>query len=156
MSRRHSAEKREINPDPKFGDLVVTKFMNAVMYDGKKSIAERIVYGAFDVVTEKSRQEAVAVFHAALENIAPHVEVRSRRVGGATYQVPVDVRPERRQALAIRWLISAARKRNETTMVERLCGEILDASNNRGSAVKKREDTHKMAEANRAFSHYRW
>jgi small subunit ribosomal protein S7 len=156
MSRRHSAEKREINPDPKFGDLVVTKFMNAVMYDGKKSIAERIVYGAFDVVTEKSRQEAVAVFHAALENIAPHVEVRSRRVGGATYQVPVDVRPERRQALAIRWLISAARKRNETTMVDRLSGELMDAANNRGTAVKKREDTHRMAEANRAFSHYRW
>ena len=156
MSRRHSAEKREINPDPKFGDLVVTKFMNAVMYDGKKSIAERIVYGAFDVVTEKSRQEAVSVFHAALENIAPHVEVRSRRVGGATYQVPVDVRPERRQALAIRWLISAARKRNETTMVDRLSGELMDAANNRGTAVKKREDTHKMAEANRAFAHYRW
>ena len=156
MSRRHSAEKREINPDPKFGDLVVTKFMNAVMYDGKKSIAERIVYGAFDVVTEKSRQEAVAVFHAALENIAPHVEVRSRRVGGATYQVPVDVRPERRQALAIRWLTSAARKRNETTMVDRLSGELMDAANNRGTAVKKREDTHRMAEANRAFSHYRW
>ena len=156
MSRRHSAEKREINPDPKFGDLVVTKFMNAVMYDGEKSIAERIVYGAFDVVTEKSRQEAVAVFHAALENIAPHVEVRSRRVGGATYQVPVDVRPERRQALAIRWLISAARKRNETTMVDRLSGELMDAANNRGTAVKKREDTHRMAEANRAFSHYRW
>jgi small subunit ribosomal protein S7 len=156
MSRRHSAEKREINPDPKFGDLVVTKFMNAVMYDGKKSIAERIVYGAFDVVTEKSRQEAVSVFHAALENIAPHVEVRSRRVGGATYQVPVDVRPERRQALAIRWLISAARKRNETTMVDRLSGELMDAANNRGTAVKKREDTHRMAEANRAFSHYRW
>jgi len=156
MSRRHSAEKREINPDPKFGDLVVTKFMNAVMYDGKKSIAERIVYGAFDVVTEKSRQEAVAVFHQALENIAPHVEVRSRRVGGATYQVPVDVRPERRQALAIRWLITAARNRNETTMVDRLSGELMDAANNRGTAVKKREDTHRMAEANRAFSHYRW
>ena len=156
MSRRHSAEKREINPDPKFGDLVVTKFMNAVMYDGKKSVAERIVYGAFDVMGEKTRQDAIGIFHQALENVAPHVEVRSRRVGGATYQVPVDVRPERRQALAIRWLINAARSRNETTMVDRLSGELMDAANNRGSAVKKREDTHRMAEANRAFSHYRW
>jgi small subunit ribosomal protein S7 len=156
MSRRHRAEKREINPDPKFGDLVVTKFMNAIMYDGKKSVAETIVYGAFDSVQAKSRQDAVAVFHQALDNIAPHVEVRSRRVGGATYQVPVDVRPERRQALAIRWLIGAARNRNETTMVDRLSAELLDASNNRGTAVKKREDTHRMAEANRAFSHYRW
>ncbi|MDR7148069.1 30S ribosomal protein S7 [Rhizobium sp. BE258] len=156
MSRRHRAEKREINPDPKFGDLVVTKFMNAIMLDGKKSVAESIVYGAFDSVQGKSKQEPLVVFHAALDNIAPHVEVRSRRVGGATYQVPVDVRPERRQALAIRWLITAARKRNETTMVDRLSGELLDASNNRGSAVKKREDTHKMADANRAFSHYRW
>ncbi|ODT30528.1 MAG: 30S ribosomal protein S7 [Kaistia sp. SCN 65-12] len=156
MSRRHSAEKREINPDPKFGDLVVTKFMNAVMYDGKKSVAETIVYGALDQVEAKTKQEPVAVFHQALDNVAPHVEVRSRRVGGATYQVPVDVRPERRQALAIRWLISAARNRNETTMVERLSGELMDAANNRGTAVKKREDTHKMAEANRAFAHYRW
>ena len=156
MSRRHKAEKREINPDPKFGDLVVTKFMNAIMLHGKKSVAENIVYGAFETVQGKSKQEPLIVFHAALDNIAPHVEVRSRSVGGATYQVPVDVRPERRQALAIRWLIAAARKRNETTMVDRLSGELLDASNNRGSAVKKREDTHKMADANRAFSHYRW
>jgi small subunit ribosomal protein S7 len=156
MSRRHKAEKREINPDPKFGDLVVTKFMNAIMYDGKKSVAETIVYGAFDAAQAKAKAEPIGLFHTALDNIAPHVEVRSRRVGGATYQVPVDVRPERRQALAIRWLINAARKRNETTMVDRLCGELLDAANNRGSAVKKREDTHKMAEANRAFSHYRW
>jgi small subunit ribosomal protein S7 len=156
MSRRHKAEKREINPDPKFGDLVVTKFMNAIMYDGKKSVAETIVYGAFDAAQAKAKAEPIGLFHQALDNIAPHVEVRSRRVGGATYQVPVDVRPERRQALAIRWLITAARKRNETTMVDRLCGELLDAANNRGSAVKKREDTHKMAEANRAFSHYRW
>ncbi|MEQ8296433.1 MAG: 30S ribosomal protein S7 [Roseitalea porphyridii] len=156
MSRRHSAEKREINPDPKFGDLVVSKFMNAIMYHGKKSVAERIVYGAFDAIAEKTSQEPVEVFHAALDNVAPHVEVRSRRVGGATYQVPVDVRPERRQALAIRWMIAAARKRNETTMIDRLSGELMDAANNRGSAVKKREDTHKMAEANRAFSHYRW
>jgi small subunit ribosomal protein S7 len=156
MSRRHSAEKREINPDPKFGDLVITKFMNAIMMHGKKSVAEQIVYGALDQVEARSKSEPVAQFHQALDNVAPHVEVRSRRVGGATYQVPVDVRPERRQALAIRWLIIAARKRNETTMVERLSGELMDAANNRGSAVKKREDTHKMADANRAFSHYRW
>jgi small subunit ribosomal protein S7 len=156
MSRRHSAEKREINPDPKFGDLIVTKFMNAVMYDGKKSVAETIVYGALDQVQTKTKQEPVTVFHQALDNVAPHVEVRSRRVGGATYQVPVDVRPERRQALAIRWLITAARNRNESTMVDRLSGELMDAANNRGTAVKKREDTHKMAEANRAFAHYRW
>jgi small subunit ribosomal protein S7 len=156
MSRRHSAEKREINPDPKFGDLVVTKFMNAIMLHGKKSVAENIVYGAFDAVQGKSKQDPLGIFHQALDNVAPHVEVRSRRVGGATYQVPVDVRPERRQALAIRWVIAAARKRNETTMVDRLSGELMDAANNRGSAVKKREDTHKMADANRAFSHYRW
>ncbi|MER3352890.1 MAG: 30S ribosomal protein S7 [Hoeflea sp. D1-CHI-28] len=156
MSRRHSAEKREINPDPKFGDLVITKFMNAIMMHGKKSVAEQIVYGALDQVEQRAKQEPVPMFHQALDNVAPHVEVRSRRVGGATYQVPVDVRPERRQALAIRWLIAAARKRNETTMVERLSGELMDAANNRGSAVKKREDTHKMADANKAFSHYRW
>ncbi len=156
MSRRHSADKREINPDPKYGDIVVSKFMNAIMYDGKKSVAETIVYGALDQVQTKTRQEPVTVFRQALDNVAPHVEVRSRRVGGATYQVPVDVRPERRQALAIRWLITAARNRNETTMVDRLSGELLDAANNRGTAVKKREDTHKMAEANRAFAHYRW
>ncbi len=156
MSRRHSAEKREINPDPKFGDLVITKFMNAVMLHGKKSVAESIVYGALDSIEAKAKSEPVALFHQALDNVAPHVEVRSRRVGGATYQVPVDVRPDRRQALAIRWLINAARGRNETTMVDRLSGELLDAANNRGSAVKKREDTHRMAEANRAFSHYRW
>jgi small subunit ribosomal protein S7 len=156
MSRRHRAEKREINPDPKFGDLVLTKFMNAIMFDGKKSIAESIVYGALDRVEEKAKSNPIEAFHTALENIAPHIEVRSRRVGGATYQVPVEVRPERRQALAIRWLITAARKRNETTMIDRLSGELLDASNNRGSAVKKREDTHKMADANKAFAHYRW
>ncbi len=156
MSRRHRAEKREINPDPKFGDLVLTKFMNAIMFDGKKSVAEHIVYGALDRVEEKSKANPLDAFHAALENVAPHIEVRSRRVGGATYQVPVEVRPERRQALAIRWLIIAARKRNETTMIDRLSGELLDASNNRGSAVKKREDTHKMADANKAFAHYRW
>ena len=156
MSRRHSAEKREINPDPKFGDLIVTKFMNAIMLHGKKSVAESIVYGAFDVVQGKAKAEPLGIFHSALENVAPHVEVRSRRVGGATYQVPVDVRPERRQALAIRWLIAAARKRNETTMVDRLSGELMDAAKNVGSAVKKREDTQKMADANRAFSNYRW
>jgi small subunit ribosomal protein S7 len=156
MSRRHRAEKREVNPDPKFGDLVVTKFMNSVMLDGKKSIAESIVYGALDEVEEKGKQNPVEMFHQALENVAPSVEVRSRRVGGATYQVPVEVRNERKQALAIRWLIAAARKRNETTMVGRLSGELLDAANNRGAAVKKREDTHKMADANKAFSHYRW
>ena len=156
MSRRHSAEKREINPDPKFGDLIITKFMNAIMMHGKKSVAEQIVYGALDQVEARAKSEPVAMFHQALDNVAPHLEVRSRRVGGATYQVPVDVRPERRQALAIRWLIAAARKRNETTMIERLSGELMDAANNRGSAVKKREDTHKMADANRAFSHYRW
>ena len=156
MSRRHRAEKREVNPDAKFGDIVVTKFMNSLMLDGKKSAAEGIVYGAFDIVQQKTKQDPVTVFHQALDNVAPHVEVRSRRVGGATYQVPVDVRPERRQALAIRWLITAARNRNETTMVDRLSGELMDAANNRGTAVKKREDTHKMAEANRAFAHYRW
>lgn len=156
MSRRHSAEKREINPDPKFGDQVITKFMNAIMLDGKKSVAERIVYGALDQVEQKAKSEPLGLFHQALENVSPHVEVRSRRVGGATYQVPVEVRTERRQALAIRWLISAARGRNETTMIDRLSGELMDAANNRGTAVKKREDTHRMAEANRAFSHYRW
>src|SRR5215203_5862615 len=156
MSRRHSAEKREVIPDPKYGDLVVTKFMNSVMYDGKKSTAERIVYGAFDIIEGRSRQNPLEVFKQALENVAPAIEVRSRRVGGATYQVPVEVRTERRQALAIRWIIIAARGRNENTMVDRLSGELMDAANNRGSAVKKREDTHKMAEANRAFSHYRW
>ncbi|WP_407965921.1 30S ribosomal protein S7 [Bartonella sp. C271] len=156
MSRRHRAEKREINPDPKFGDLVITKFMNAIMFDGKKSVAERIVYGALDSVENKVKTDPVVLFHQALENVAPHIEVRSRRVGGATYQVPIDVRPDRRQALAIRWLIAAARGRNETTMIDRLSGELVDAANNRGSAVKKREDVHRMAEANRAFSHYRW
>jgi small subunit ribosomal protein S7 len=156
MSRRHKADKREVNPDPKFGEIVITKFMNAVMKEGKKSVAENIVYGAFERMESKAKSNPVQLFHQALENVMPAVEVRSRRVGGATYQVPVEVRPERRQALAIRWLITAARQRNENTMVDRLSGELLDAANNRGTAVKKREDTHKMAEANRAFSHYRW
>jgi small subunit ribosomal protein S7 len=156
MSRRHRAERREVNPDPKFNDLVVSKFMNSIMKEGKKSVAERIVYGALDNVQTKAKSNPLQLFHQALENVMPAVEVRSRRVGGATYQVPVEVRNERRQALAIRWLIAAARARNENSMEERLSGELLDAANNRGTAVKKREDTHKMAEANRAFSHYRW
>ncbi len=156
MSRRHRAEKREVLPDPKFGDTVLTKFMNNLMYDGKKSNAETIVYGALDIVEEKTRRDPIEVFREALDNIKPAVEVRSRRVGGATYQVPVDVRPERREALAIRWLIKAARARSENTMIDRLSGELVDAINNRGSAVKKREDTHKMADANKAFSHFRW
>ncbi|MDE0694717.1 MAG: 30S ribosomal protein S7 [Boseongicola sp.] len=156
MSRRHAAEKREVLPDAKFGDVVLTKFMNSLMVDGKKSVAERIVYSAFDRVENRLKKAPVEVFHEALENIKPSVEVRSRRVGGATYQVPVEVRTERREALAIRWLISAARGRNENTMEERLAGELADAVNGRGAAVKKREDTHKMADANKAFSHYRW
>ncbi len=156
MSRRHAAEKREVLPDAKFGDRILTKFMNNLMIDGKKSIAERIVYNAFDRVEEKLKRAPVEVFHEAIDNIKPSVEVRSRRVGGATYQVPVEVRPERREALAIRWLIIAARKRNENTMEERLAGELMDAVSSRGTAVKKREDVHKMAEANKAFSHYRW
>jgi small subunit ribosomal protein S7 len=156
MSRRHRAERREINPDAKFGDLILAKFMNSLMYDGKKSAAESIVYGAFDVIQEKTKQDPLQVFHEALRNVQPALEVRSRRVGGATYQVPVEVRTDRSRALAIRWLINAARGRNEPTMTGRLSGELLDAASNRGNAVKKREDTHKMAEANRAFSHYRW
>jgi small subunit ribosomal protein S7 len=156
MSRRHAAEKREIIPDPKFGNVVVSKLMNALMHDGKKSVAEGIVYGAFDMIESKSRQNPLSVFQQALDNVMPAIEVRSRRVGGATYQVPVEVRSLRKQALGIRWIIAAARDRNERTMTERLSAEVLDASNNRGNAVKKREDTHRMAEANRAFSHYRW
>ncbi len=157
MSRRRRAEKRDVLPDPKFGDLVLTKFMNYVMYEGKKAVAENIIYGAFDLIEAKRRDQGpLETFHAALENVSPSVEVKSRRVGGATYQVPVEVPPGRRRALSIRWLVAAARKRGENTMMEKLAGELLDASNNRGSAVKKREDTHKMAEANRAFSHYRW
>ena len=156
MSRRHRAEKREVLPDPKFGDLVLSKFMNSLMYDGKKSIAEGIVYGAFDRVARRGGNDPIRVFHEALDNVRPDLEVRSRRVGGATYQVPVDVRPDRAQALGIRWLIKAARGRSEATMDERLANELMDAANNRGGAVKKREDTHRMAEANKAFSHYRW
>jgi len=156
MSRRHSADKRQIPPDPKYKDLVIAKFTNGLMLDGKKSAAERIIYGAMDVIEGKTGNDPLKVFHEAIDNVKPAVEVRSRRVGGATYQVPVEVRSERRQALAIRWIIDLARKRSENTMVDRLSGELLDAANNRGAAVKKREDTHKMAEANKALSHYRW
>ena len=156
MSRRHAAEKRTILPDAKYGDLVLTKFINGIMLDGKKSVAERIVYGALDRMSAKGASDPVKAFHDAMENVKPNVEVRSRRVGGATYQVPVEVRNERRQALAIRWLAEAARKRSEQTMVDRLSGELMDAAQNRGTAVKKREDTHRMAEANKAFAHYRW
>jgi small subunit ribosomal protein S7 len=156
MSRRHAAEKREILPDAKYGDRVLSKFMNNLMIDGKKSVAESIVYGALERMEKRLKREPVQAFHEALDNVKPSVEVRSRRVGGATYQVPVEVRTERREALAIRWVITAARKRNEHTMEERLAAELSDAVNNRGTAVKKREDTHKMADANKAFSHYRW
>jgi small subunit ribosomal protein S7 len=178
MSRRHRAVKREILPDPKFGDLVLSKFINNLMLGGKKSVAERIVYGALEIIEAKGdndnakttteetegegenvvtyKSKALGTFHAALKNIRPKLEVRSRRVGGATYQVPVEVRPERAVALSIRWLIESARKRSETTMVARLANEIMDAANDRGSAVKKRDDTHKMADANKAFAHYRW
>ncbi|MBB5687619.1 30S ribosomal protein S7 [Sphingobium boeckii] len=156
MSRRRRPETREILPDPKFGDQVLSKFMNSVMLDGKKAVAEGIVYSALETVEAKAKKDPIGVFHDALNNVKPGIEVRSRRVGGATYQVPVEVRIERAQALAIRWLITAARARSENTMSARLSGELLDASNNRGNAVKKREDTHRMAEANRAFSHYRW
>jgi len=156
MSRRRRAVKRDILADPKYGDRVVTKFTNSLMYDGKKSVSEHILYGAFDDIKGQSGQDPLQVFHEALENVRPQVEVRSRRVGGATYQVPIEVRPVRAQALAIRWLISSARARSETTMVSRLSREFMDAAKNRGAAVKKREDTHRMAEANKAFSHYRW
>lgn len=156
MPRRRVIAKREILPDPKFNNQVVAKFINHVMVSGKKAVAESIVYGALDRVQARDNADPIEVFEKALDAIAPMVEVKSRRVGGATYQVPVEVRPERREALAIRWLIAAAKKRNENTMEERLAGELLDAVNGRGTAVKKREDTHKMADANKAFSHYRW
>lgn len=156
MSRRRAAVKKEVHPDPKFGDVVLTKFINSVMYKGKKSVAERIVYGALDKIQGRGGKDSLAIFHEALDNVRPALEVRSRRVGGATYQVPTEVRPDRAQALAIRWLIGSARKRSEKTMIDRVSAELSDAANNRGAAVKKREDTHKMAEANRAFAHYRW
>ena len=156
MSRRRRAERREIIPDAKYGDTVLAKFMNSLMYAGKKSAAESIIYGAFDTIQSKTKQDPIVIFHEALKNVSPAIEVKSRRVGGATYQVPIEVRTDRSRALAIRWIINAARARNEPNMTGRLSGELMDAANNRGSAVKKREDTHKMAEANRAFSHYRW
>ena len=156
MSRRRAAVKREVLPDAKFADPVVTKFMNCLMYQGKKSVTETIVYGAFERISKRSGQDPIRIFHDALTNVRPAVEVRSRRVGGATYQVPVEVRPERRQALAIRWIIQAARDRSGHSMQEKLSAELLDAFNRRGNAVKKREDTHKMADANKAFAHYRW
>ncbi len=156
MARRRRPEKRVVLPDPRFGDVTLTKFMNSVMYEGKKSVAESIVYGAMDAIEARAKRDPLGMFHDALANVRPGIEVRSRRVGGATYQVPVEVRPERAQALAIRWVIGAARARSEKTMAARLSGELMDAANNRGNAVKKREDSHRMAEANRAFSHYRW
>lgn len=157
MPRRRVAAKREVLPDPKFGNTQLAKFMNHVMYDGKKSVAERIVYGALDIVKDKkSDQDPIAMFETALDSIAPMVEVKSRRVGGATYQVPVEVRPSRREALAMRWLVDAARKRGEKSMGQRLAGELLDAAEGKGAAIKKREDVHRMAEANKAFSHYRF
>lgn len=156
MSRRHSAVKRNVLPDAKYNDKVVAKFINNIMEDGKKAVAEKIVYSAFDLLASRTKQDALAVFSEAIENVKPVVEVRSRRVGGATYQVPCEVRADRRQALAIRWIIAAAQKRSETTMTDRLANELLDAYGNKGSAVKKREDTHKMAEANKAFSHFKF
>jgi small subunit ribosomal protein S7 len=156
MPRRREVAKRVVLPDPKFNDRMLAKFMNAIMLDGKKSVAEGIVYGAFDLVAERSGEEPLDVFKKAMENVRPILEVKSRRVGGSTYQVPVEIRSDRRNALAIRWIISYARGRGEKTMFERLAGELLDAANNRGSAVKKKEDTHRMAEANKAFAHYRW
>ena len=156
MSRRHKAEKRQVLPDAKYGDKVVAKFINNVMEHGKKAVAEKIVYGAFDIMAAKTKQDPLNVFSEAIDNVKPVVEVRSRRVGGATYQVPVEVRADRRQALAIRWIVDAAKKRSETTMTDKLANELLDAFGNKGAAVKKREDTHKMAEANKAFSHYKF
>ena len=156
MSRRHAAVKREVTPDAKYGNVVVMKFMNSLMYDGKKSIAEAVVYGAFDRLEAAIKKPALEIFTEALNNVKPQVEVRSRRVGGATYQVPTEVRPDRQQALAIRWVISAARGRSEKTMEQRLFGELQDAYNNRGNAIRKREDTHRMADANKAFAHFKW
>ena len=156
MSRRHSAVKREVNPDPKFNDIIITKFMNAVMSEGKKSVAERIVYGAFDQIEKKAGKAPIEVFSVAINNVKPVVEVKSRRVGGANYQVPVEVRPSRRLALAMRWLREAAKKRSEKSMALRLAGELLEAAEGRGGAMKKRDEVHRMAEANKAFSHFRF
>ena len=156
MSRRRKAVKRPVMPDPKFKDLIISKFTSCIMLDGKKSTAEKIVYGALDFVKEKTKSDPLALFHEALNNVRPQIEVRSRRVGGATYQVPMEVRPRRAQTLAMKWIVDSAIKRNEKTMRERVANEIFDAFNNKGNSVKKREETHKMAEANRAFSHFRW
>ena len=156
MPRRGNVPKREILPDPVYGSVLVTKLVNSIMLDGKKGVAQKVVYGAFDIVKEKTEKDPLEVFSQAMENIMPSLEVKSRRVGGATYQVPMEVRPERRQTLGLRWLTNYSRARSEKTMRERLAGEIMDACNNTGAAVKKREDTHKMAEANKAFSHFRW
>ena len=156
MPRRGNVPKREILPDPMYNSVLVTKLINSIMLDGKKGVAQKVVYGAFDIIKEKTGNEPLEVFQAAMENIMPSLEVKARRVGGATYQVPMEVRPERRQTLGLRWLTNYSRARSEKTMKERLAGEIMDASNNLGNAVKKREDTHKMAEANKAFAHYRW
>ncbi len=156
MSRRHSAKKREILPDPKFNNVVVAKFMNCIMESGKKSVAEKIVYGAFDIIVAKTKADPVEFFMEVLEKVKPSVEVKSRRVGGATYQVPIEVRPNRAVAVAMRWLKTASSNRNDKTMESKLASELMDAHNERGSAVKKREDTHKMAEANKAFAHFRW
>ena len=156
MSRRRKAVKRQIMPDPKFKDLIISKFTSCIMFDGKKSTAEKIVYGALDFIKEKTKSDPLALFHEALNNVKPQIEVRSRRVGGATYQVPVEVKTNRSQALALRWLLDASRKRKNKTMAEKLSFELLDASQNKGSAIKKREDTHKMAESNKAFAHFRW
>ena len=157
MSRRHRAERREINPDAKFGDLVLAKFMNSLMYDGKKSAAEGIIYGAFDTIAAKTKQDPLVVFHEALRNVSPAIEVKSRRVGGSNYQVPIEVNPNRRLSLSLRWIVGYATSRGDgKTMQEKLANELMDAANLRGGAVKKREDTHRMAEANKAFAHYRW
>lgn len=156
MARRRVAKKREVLPDPIYGDVLITKFINSLMYDGKKSLAEKIFYSALDIAKERTKEEGVEVFKKAIDNVKPILEVKSRRVGGATYQVPIEVKHERRQALAIRWIINAARARKEKTMDERLAGELMDAAGNKGASVKKREDTHKMAEANKAFAHFRW
>ncbi|MGM9593768.1 MAG: 30S ribosomal protein S7 [Candidatus Onthomonas sp.] len=156
MPRRGNVPKREILPDPIYNSVLVTKLVNSIMLDGKKGVAQKVVYGAFDIVQEKTGKDALEVFHAAMENIMPSLEVKARRVGGATYQVPMEVRPARRQTLGLRWLTTYARNRSERTMKERLAGELMDAANNTGNAVKKREDTHKMAESNKAFAHFRW
>lgn len=156
VPRRGNVPKREVLPDPLYNSVLVTKLVNSIMLDGKKGVAQKVVYGAFDIIKEKTNQEPLEVFSTAIENIMPSLEVKARRVGGATYQVPIEVRPERRQTLGLRWLTTYARNRGEKTMKERLAGEIMDAANNTGSAVKKREDTHKMAESNKAFAHYRW